>query len=304
MRFKGLDLNLLRALDLLLEERNVSRAAERMNICQSGMSGALSRLRQHFSDELLVSVGRRLIPTPLAETMHPALRDVMDKLESLVDMDRGFDPRTSQRKFRLEIPDYLMPVFAPSLLRHISQHAPSVLIEFCSPHGNTALLLQHGDVDLAIAPEWYGHPDFVLENLAPDQQMVIGWEGNPFLQTQPDMATIERLKQVVIRFDRQRLAHNITPEQLSLLSGDGRTAFIAPNFSTVASMLIGTEIIAILHHRLVRAAAARLPLIYWETPIPMPSFFDVMMYLPTRRKDEGLAWIRQLIRQITDNFDA
>src|SRR6266404_5109215 len=95
MRFHGLDLNLLVALDALLTHQNVTRAAEQLNLSQSALSGALARLREHFDDELVVLVGGRMEPTPLARTLAEPLHDILLKTKSLVTTTASFDPQTS-----------------------------------------------------------------------------------------------------------------------------------------------------------------------------------------------------------------
>ena len=85
MRFKGLDLNLLVALDALISERNITRAGERIHLSQSGMSSAVSRLRQYFNDELFVLVGRDLVPTPLAESLSKSVRRILIDMENTAD---------------------------------------------------------------------------------------------------------------------------------------------------------------------------------------------------------------------------
>lgn len=97
MRFKNLDLNLLVALDLLLKERNISRAAEKLHITQSAMSNALARLRDYFGDELLVQVGRRMELTPRAELLREPVRDILVRIESSVTATPRFDPAESDR---------------------------------------------------------------------------------------------------------------------------------------------------------------------------------------------------------------
>ena len=84
MRLKNLDLNLLVALDVLLAERNVSRAAEQMNITQSAMSNTLARLRDYFGDDLLVRVGRGFALTPRADLLREPVRDILVRVESSV----------------------------------------------------------------------------------------------------------------------------------------------------------------------------------------------------------------------------
>ena len=127
MQFKGLDLNLLVALDMLLETRSVSRAAERMNLSQPAMSAALDRIRGYFGDELLVVHGKRMYPTAFAESLLPRMstrRCAAWNRSSRLDPVR---PATSQRKLRTsrvrlhDRVDLLVPLVA-----RLAEMAPSV----------------------------------------------------------------------------------------------------------------------------------------------------------------------------------
>ncbi|WP_412548510.1 LysR family transcriptional regulator [Pseudomonas sp. Y24-6] len=98
MRYRRLDLNLLVALDALLSECSVSRAAERLCLGQSAASSALGRLREHFNDPLLVQVGRRLEPTALGLELLPKVREALALTRDIVDSPVGFDPATCTRR--------------------------------------------------------------------------------------------------------------------------------------------------------------------------------------------------------------
>src|SRR6516165_692691 len=107
MGLGGVDLNLLLALDALLSERNVTRAAERLSVGQPAMSASLRRLRKHFGDPLLVREGRTLLPTPLAGTLAPLAREAVTALEAVFDRQRGFDPLVDSRSFTIMASDYV-----------------------------------------------------------------------------------------------------------------------------------------------------------------------------------------------------
>lgn len=304
MRFKGLDLNLLIALDLLLEEQNVTRAAARMHIGQSAMSAALARLRQHFSDELFLASGRRMMPTAFAESMRQPLREAVLQIETVVGMEREFDASSSKRHFRVEMPDHLVPVLLPSLMRRLSAEAPYVVLEVSPPAGDPSPLLHKGELDLVLTPSIYSDPAYVSEPLVTNDLVLVGWRENPSLRRQPDLATIWSLQQVIVKFDRVRLASILGEEQLALYGGVGRTVLVAPNFSCIPASLAGTNHIAVLNRRLATAAARDLPLKIWEIPIPMPSMMDVMMFHPMRREDDGLTWLREQMRHAVAVIDA
>ena len=113
MRFNKLDLNLLVALDHLLNLRSVSGAAARMNMTQSAMSNALLRLREYFGDDLLVKIGRRMELTPRGEALKDAVRDVLVRVEWTIATTADFDPARSDRQFNVLVSDYTLATLVP-----------------------------------------------------------------------------------------------------------------------------------------------------------------------------------------------
>jgi len=306
MRFKGLDLNLLVALDTLLEMRNVSRAAQRLHMSQSALSGALARLRNHFGDQLLVPTGRQLVATALAESLREPLRDAIGRIDSVVSHGGGFDAARSLRHFRMELPDYAIASWVPQLLRRLSAQAPGVVLELWQPSGNPAPLLKAGDLDVAITPMFYADPAFSNEPLSEDILVIAGWRGNRRLRCAPDMAALNELGQVVLRTDRARLSLIVPADELDLFTGEGRVAMVAPNFSCIPASLVGTQFVAMLHRRLVRTMQRTLPLVAWELPLGRPSFVykDFAMIHPVKRHDPGLAWLLAQCRAAVADCDA
>ncbi len=132
MNFRGLDLNLLVAMDALLTERSTTRAGERVYLSQSAMSGALGRLRAFFDDELLIQVGQRMVLTPLAEDLVNPVREALLAIEKVVNKDQVFDPGTSSRRFRIMMSDYAAVVLMTRAMPAIQQMAPNVAIELVS----------------------------------------------------------------------------------------------------------------------------------------------------------------------------
>lgn len=303
MRFKGLDLNLLVALDVLLEERNVTRAAERMHVGQSAMSAALARLRLHFADDLLIISGRRMMPTALAESLRRPLREAILQIETVVDIDREFLPASSTRHFRVEMPDHLVPVLLPLLTRRLSAKAPNILLDVRPPSRDPTPSLHKGELDLVVTPSIYSDADYVCEPLLVNDLALVGWRKNPALKQQPDLATVLSLQQVIVKSDRVRLASLLSEEQLTLYRGVGRTALVAPNFSCIAPCLVGTNWITLVYRQLAILAAREYPLAIWKVPIPMPSMPEVMMFHPMRRQDGGLRWLREQLQAAVAEID-
>ena len=122
MRFKRFDLNLLLVLDTLLRERSVSRAAEQLNLSQPAMSAALGRLRSYFNDQILVSHGKRMLPTAHAQSLSPMVMKTLADIEALISASTVFDPSTSQRTFRICASDYVTTVLLVPLLEDLANY--------------------------------------------------------------------------------------------------------------------------------------------------------------------------------------
>jgi LysR family transcriptional regulator, nod-box dependent transcriptional activator len=267
-----------------------------MHAVQSAMSAALSRLRGHFDDELLTVVGRRMVPTALAETMRRPLREAILQIETVIEIERSFNPLVANRAFTVEIPDHLVPVLLPRLIRRLAVAGPNIRLEVRTPVGDPSPLLHKGEIDLVVTPSIYSDPEYVTEPLIGNTLVLAGWSGNPALKVQPDLETVWSLHQIIVKFDRVRLSAILSGEQMALYGATGRTALIAPSFSSIPPALVGTQLIAVLNQRLVNAMAQVLPLAVWEVPIEMPSMMDVIMYHPMRKHDQGLVWLRDQMR--------
>ena len=129
MRYRHLDLNLLLALDTLLAERSVTRAAAKLNVTQPAMSGSLARLRDYFEDALIVQVGRTMELTPLAEALVAPIRDIMTRIDAAISTDPQFEPATSKRRFSITASDYVVRVLLLDVMRQVHRVAPSVTFD-------------------------------------------------------------------------------------------------------------------------------------------------------------------------------
>src|SRR5579871_693075 len=153
MRLNDLDLNQLVILDALLKERNVSRAAERVFLSQSAMSSALKRLRESFHDPLLVTVGRKMVPTPLANELTEPVADVLLRIKAIASSRPAFDPATSDRTISLTASDYAFTIFIPEVLRRVKKHAPHMKVRLRPLGYKVQAELEAGEVDFIITSE-------------------------------------------------------------------------------------------------------------------------------------------------------
>ncbi len=150
MNLKNIDLNLLVYLDVLLRERNVTRAAESLGISQPAMSNGLRRLRKLFSDPLLVRTSGGMSPTERAEALQPKIREVVASIKKVVQPDRQFDAARANRVFRISVSDYSESTLLPHMLRRMRLEAPDVTLDILTPSDVSYQDLEQGRVDLVI----------------------------------------------------------------------------------------------------------------------------------------------------------
>lgn len=150
MSIKGIDLNLLVYLDVLLRKRNVTRAAESLGISQPAMSNGLKRLRELFSDPLLVRTSHGMSPTERAEHLQPLVREIVASVEKAIEPDNQFDAANADRVFRISVSDYGESTLLPSLLRRMRSEAPNITLDVLTPSDVSFEDLEGGNVDLVI----------------------------------------------------------------------------------------------------------------------------------------------------------
>ncbi|MGH1440734.1 MAG: LysR family transcriptional regulator [Cellvibrionaceae bacterium] len=150
MNIDHFDLNLLVCFDVLMRERNVSRAAEKLNISQPAMSNSLKRLRHHFGDPLLVRTTGGMQPTEKALELEPLIRQSLTVAEEALSPNEDFDPLNSQRTFRLLVSDYVEGTLITALVAYLQQHAPKLSLDIMTLSDGSFQDLEKGAIDLAI----------------------------------------------------------------------------------------------------------------------------------------------------------
>jgi len=150
MNISKIDLNLLIYLDVLLREKNVTRAANQLNITQPAMSNGLKRLRNLFNDPILVRTSDGMVPTERARTLAPTIRKILLELEEALQGEEEFNEKNSTRVFRIMASDYAASTLLPELLKLLNKNAPNVTIDIMTPSDVTFHDVEAGKIDMAI----------------------------------------------------------------------------------------------------------------------------------------------------------
>ncbi len=150
MNIHRVDLNLLVCLDVLLRERNVTRAAAHLGISQPALSNSLRRLRSLFDDPLLVRTSEGMTPTERAVQLQPVIRTILAAVEQALENRKEFDAAATNRVFRIMASDYAESTLIPALLRRLRKEAPGITLDILTPSDVTFLDVEQGKVDMVI----------------------------------------------------------------------------------------------------------------------------------------------------------
>jgi DNA-binding transcriptional LysR family regulator len=292
------DFNLLKALDALLQERSVTRAAERLSITQPSMSSTLARLRELFADELLIRTGRVMRPTPLAEALGPRVRGIVGEIEDIVVSRTEFDPRQADRSFRILATDYASLVIVQPLMAALAVEAPSVRIHL-QPRAITehAVLLQRSEIDLAIVPsEQADAAGLPNEKLFTDRFVAATWRDNRDVEDPLTFAQIDRLPY---------LSYSVGPIDALLhdLGHPRAPDTLVESFVLGPFLLRGTRQLTFVQERLARRLAATAELRLLDPPFESPSLVETMAWHPRSGNDPAHRWLRGRLRAIAHELE-
>jgi len=302
VRFQRLDLNLLVALEVLLDERSVSLAADRLCLSQSATSSALSRLREYFVDDLLVLKGRQMFLTPRAEELIEPVHAVLEQIRTTIAVAPQFEPATCDRQIRIMASDYATEVLLSTVLAELEQAAPHMRFELQAMASKPLDSLERGMVDLLMSVDFALSSDHPSEVLYSDDYLVVGDAANPALSGPISSEDYFRLGHVTTRFGRSRVPA-FEDWFMRRQKQSRRIEVVAGTFLSVPGLLVGTQRIATMHRRLAEKICRNLPLATSEVPFEIPPIRQAVQWHLTNRNDNAIQWVvGQLRRVATENF--
>ena len=302
------DLNLLVALDALLVERNVTRAAERLHLSQSAMSGILQRLRAHFGDELLMRVGREMELTPLARALVKPARDALMAARAVLETEPTFDPRVAVKEMKIMMSDYCIVVVLPKLLARLSQEAPNIRCRIVPINGNPFADLDGAVIDICITTDqWhlFGYEELpnqiIQSHLFRDSFCCLVSQDFPEVEsmTKEMLATMRHIKVflgedtpslVEDAFRRVDLALNVVAS--------------VPSFSLLPFVVGGPDMVGIVQRRLAKHFEGVRPLRALAPPVEIPTLQETMLWHIRSEQEPAHVWMRSILMQIGEELDA
>jgi DNA-binding transcriptional LysR family regulator len=293
MSLRGLDANLLVYLQALLEEENVARAARRAGLSQSGMSRALTRLRIHFDDPLFVATGRGVRATPFAKSLLRPLDESLGALGRVFELRASFDPRHSQRTFRVASADYSTLLLLAPLSRIASAEAPGIALDVRPIDRSVAELLDVPELDLVIGPPVQKRPGVVSKVLFTEDFCLVLRPGHPISRGRLTLERYANASHVLVSPGRQPGA--VMDKALEDARLRRRITIELPSFLNVPAFLRDGDMVATLPRALARVFTKTAGLVMRELPIPSPTFPVTLAFQREHDRDPGHRWFRRMV---------
>jgi DNA-binding transcriptional LysR family regulator len=293
MQLKDIDLNLLRLFDAVYRQRNVSRAAESLELTQPAASHGLTRLRLLIKDPLFVRAAGGVQPTPKADRLAQAVRNALGTLEEALNESAEFDPQRSRRAFRIHMSDIGEGRFLPDLMVMLREYAPGVRVETMPlPREEITDALDSGRIDFA-----FGFLPTVKEaqkvQLLKDQYIVLLRKGHPFTRgKRSGKALLEDLKQ--LEFVAVR-THADTLRILQLLNLEDRLRLTTEHFMVLPSIVRATDLAVVMPRNIARGFAQEGGYAIVEPPFPLRDFAVSLHWSKRFEADPGNRWLRKAI---------
>jgi DNA-binding transcriptional LysR family regulator len=300
MNLTSLDLNLLVALDALLKEANVSRAAMRIGLSQPALSHALQRLRDLIGDPLLVRNGSRMELTPRAQGLRGPLAQALDQVRGLFVPDE-FDAASSERQFRLMMPDLAVELLMPPLTAKITQAAPNVRIDVVPWRGPaifTAEFARTIDLVISIGNAFSG---FHRQRLYVDSDALAVRRGHPAAAKLKKRDAFLNARHVAVVNRGQN--EDLIDSWLRSKGIERQIALVVPGYIPALHVAARTDLVAFVPQRLIAALSKQLSLVSVTPPFD-PGIDEQFIFYPTRAQmDPGSIWLRRLMLETGRELD-
>ena len=293
------NLNLLNALDALLEERSVTRAAARLGVTQPAMSHSLAQLRALLGDPLLVRSRSGLQPTPRADSLMRPLRAHLRGLEAALRSPAAFAPATSTRRFRVAAPDLLAGLITPVLMRFCGDEAPGVTleVEILTPEWDPARL-ETGEVDLALSSAVRRSPGQVRSVIYRDEYACLARVGHPGVRRRLDLHGFTAFPHVVVAS-----APDVSRQVDAALARARRPRRVALEipYLLLAPLVVAYTDLLFVGPRLVcELSAMGIPMQVLKPPLRLPALAEELVWHERASLDPAHAWLRGTIQRTVD----
>ncbi|OQR62337.1 LysR family transcriptional regulator [Streptomyces maremycinicus] len=298
----GVDLNLLLALDVLLEEQSVQGAARRLHLSEPAMSRTLGRIRRALGDPVLVRAGRRMVPTPHALAVRAEVSAVVERARALFAPAEDADLRTVTRTFTILGHDAIAAAHGPALYARVAAEAPGIRLRFLSESHIDAPFLREGTADLEVGVLDTAAPEVHREPLVEDRMMGVARAGHPLLEGELTPERYAREADHLLVSRRGKL-HGPVDAALAELGLERRVVGTVGSLPSSLFVIRDTDLVG-LNTTWGLPLAESLGLVPFEVPLPLPPLRLGMAWHPRHDADPAHAWLRGAVRDLIAGWSA
>lgn len=293
----SIDLNLLVALDALLTERHVTRAAKVVGLTQPAMSNALSRLRTLLGDPLFVRTADGMQPTPRAEGLAIPLAEALRQIRDSILRPTTFDPKTASVTFNIATADFELLVLVPALTERLAATAPGVRLHCTTPRGRLPIDdLMQGKIDLMIGIRQEDHPGLFKARLFDERYLCALRGDHPDAAKKLTLARYAALDHMLISPYGGMTG---TVDGALAAAGLSRNVKLAvPHFAMAPFVLLRTPYVLTLPERAARLFAANLPIRLVPPPLELQGFTEYLFWHERTQNDPAHKWLRGVIKDV------
>jgi DNA-binding transcriptional LysR family regulator len=289
-----LDLNLLAALDALLEEGSVAGAAARLHVTAPAMSRSLGRIRRTTGDQILVRTGRTMTPTPYAVAVREQVHELLHQVQGVLAPSRELELATLERTFTLRWHDSLVALSGPTLLSAVRGQAPGVRLRFVAESSIDTPELRRGEVDLEANANRPGAPDIRAENVGETRLVIVVRQGHPLTRRSVTAKRYAAAEHVTV--SRRGNLSNAVDDALARLGLTRRVVATAPTEAAALEFARGSDLLVCVPEATTRSAVADLGLVVLPLPLELPSAPIYLSWHQRYDTDHAHAWLRGLAR--------
>ncbi|MEU8840165.1 LysR family transcriptional regulator [Streptomyces roseus] len=291
----GLDLNLLVALDVLLEEASVSRAAARLHLSEPAMSRTLGRIRKALGDPVLVRAGRTMVPTPHALAVHGEVRAVVERARALFLSGGQVDLPTLTRTFTVLAHDAFAATFGATLFSRVAREAPGVRLRFLSESHVDTPALREGVADLEVGVVDGGSPEVRVESLFEERMVGVARAGHPLLRGRMTARRFAAAEHLIV--SRRGRLEGPVDTALARQGLSRRVVGTVGSYPASLFILRESDLVGLIASQ-ARPLAAELGLEAFEVPLDLPTLSFGLAWHPRHDADPAHAWLRGCAREL------
>lgn len=292
-----IDLSLIRVFIVVYQTQNISHAAERLNLSQPSVTYNLNRLRKHLNDPLFIRDKFGVKPTKLAQNLYPSFFDALDKIHLAIDAAKHFDPRSSNKTFKLGISDLGEICLLPALIQYLQEHAPHIKLEIEEIHSEKVEeWLVEGYLDVAVFNSSYTiMPQIESRNLFEERYVCIANKDHPRIQKDLSLSQYLNEKHVSIK---STTGHIEIDQKLKELGLSRQIMLEVPHFSVLANVVKNSEVLVTLPSRAAYAYQQNTDINIFELPFELKPFNVSVNWFNHKDDLEARKWFCKVLKNI------